>query len=607
MVPVLTDMFGNPSAKTYKHGWEAMSAVNQARSQVSQLINASSPSEIIFTSGATECNGMAIRGIFENLDHSIELHLITSRLEHSCVLEAAKSVELDPRGNVEVTYLGVPQDGVTRASAVASNLRKSTVLVSIMMVNNEIGVVNEIEQIGALCHREGVLFHVDAAQGLGKLPIDVQKSHIDLMSMSSHKLYGPKGVGALYVREDIKPQLAPLLKGGGQEGGLRGGTHNMPGIVGFGAACKVASEEMASEIQRLQRFRDELLAKIRAGVSEVEVNGSMQHRVAGNLSLSFPGVDGEALLTAVNRRLAVSSGSACKAASGNVSHVMGALGVPQDLARATLRFGLGRTSTERDIAKAADIVIQAVSNLYSPCIKDDAFTKHKDVEHIPASKDSDVRVDEIVEEAINAFFSASMQDKINESIGFPSMHATLAPIRSKHRFERVQPQKQSELDKLAAKAAGESSSLEVVGYVSNQYETPLYIEWKSVESRIKVRTEWAQALDGVTEYSHLIIVWVMNLSGDGKKSHVPQGLYESVPKVGIFSCRCPQRPNPIAMTTVKLNGLEGLDTLVVQGLDAVNGSPVIDIKPYDPKWDDLSVARPGEEVSVPSWTDKLTY
>lgn len=622
MQPALTHMFGNPSAKTYKHGWQAMSAVDKARCQVAKLINAESSNEIIFTSGATECNGLAIRGIFENLDHSQDLHFITSRMEHNCVLEAAKTIELDPRGGVDVTYLGVPESGITTAAAVKAHIRKSTVLVSIMLVNNEIGVRNEIEEIGKLCKREGILFHVDGAQGLGKMAVDVQAWHVDMMSSSSHKLYGPKGVGALYIREKVKSQLQPLLKGGGQEGGLRGGTHNVPAIVGFGAACEIAEKEMASEIPRMQSLRDDLLDRIRKGVEEVRVNGSMEHRVAGNLSVSFPGVDGEALLTAVNKHLAVSSGSACKAASGSVSHVMAALCVPEDLARATLRFGLGRYSTEKDVCRAAEIVVSAVNKLYSaPTLQGnpgkmefnqsgqlDAAAFHDvpedpEVSEIPSEpKPKDITKSGFEPCTPSTTCSNISETSDPESNTPPTTRFMTGSVQSKVK-RRI-----SKLDELANESVPDHlSGLTVIGYVSNQYNTPQYIEWRKVQSRIQVAPDWVQGLDGVDEYSHLIIVWMMNLVGEKKKTHVPQGLYESVPKVGIFSCRCPQRPNPLATTIVRLIGIEGEDVLVVEGLDAVNGSPVLDIKPYDTKWDDLSVIRPGEKVVTPMWTSKLTY
>uniref|UniRef100_A0A7S1BZ23 cysteine desulfurase n=1 Tax=Corethron hystrix TaxID=216773 RepID=A0A7S1BZ23_9STRA len=321
MKPFLTREFGNPSAKGYRHGWDARRAVDAARRQVAELINCA-PSEVVFTSGATESDAMALLGTFEALDKSRGAHLITSLMEHSAVLEAAKKLETT-YDDVDVTYLSVraEDEGVTTASSVEAALRDDTKMVSVMMVNNEIGVINEIEAIGKLCTERGILFHVDACQGLGKVPLDVKRFGIDMLSVSAHKIYGPKGCGAFFIAERDKQFFSPLLRGGGQEFGLRGGTHNVPGIVGFGEACRIAKHELENtdECFRLRKLRDTLYHTLKDGVKEIVVNGSLDpsRRVPSNLNVSFPGVEGEALLNKVNTKIALSSGSACTGATGS--------------------------------------------------------------------------------------------------------------------------------------------------------------------------------------------------------------------------------------------------------------------------------------------------
>lgn len=584
MKPFLTREFGNPSAKGYRHGWDAQRVVDAARRQVASLIGCA-PAEVVFTSGATESDAMALLGTFEALDKRRGAHLVTSLMEHSAVLEAAKKLE-KTYDDVDVTYLGVPaeDEGVTTASSVEAALRDDTKMVSIMMVNNEIGVINEIEAIGKLCTERGVLFHVDACQGLGKVPLDVKRFGIDMLSASSHKIYGPKGCGAFFIAERAKQFFSPLLRGGGQEFGLRGGTHNVPGIVGFGEACQIAKRELenTNECARLRKLRDTLYHTLKDGVKEIVVNGSLEpsRRVPSNLNVSFPGVDGEALLNKVNTKIALSSGSACTGATGSISHVMTTLGVPDELARSTLRFGLGRFTTTSDVERAGKVVVDVVRELYDKDLA--AVTKT----HVTSSQKTGL--------PRNPLSSSTLKRA-------PSSRASLQRDMTSQR-------RSSFLDGIGAEDKSTTFGLEVVAHVENQYDTPQYIEWKTVQSRIKVVPEWVPALDKINGYSHLIIMWIMHKNVQKKKSHVPQGMYEEVPKVGIFSCRCPQRPNPIAISLVKLIRVEDDgDMLVVEGLDAINGSPVLDIKPYTPYFDDISIVRPGEEVSSPDWTCRLTY
>jgi cysteine desulfurase len=669
MMPSLSGhLFGNPSAKSYEQGWNAKLACDNARKQVADLIGAV-PSEIVFTSGATESDGLAILGVLDRIDTGKEegAHVVTSLLEHSAILEACKYAETNSNMNVSVTYLSVDEsdEGVTTAAAVEAVLRPNTCLVSIMLVNNEIGVINEIAQIGSLCASRGILFHVDACQGLGKVHFDVNEFHVDLMSASSHKLYGPKGVGAIFIHEPIKRFVSPLLRGGGQEGGLRGGTHNVAGIIGFGKACELANLEMRSESQRLLVMRDGLLKSLKSKIKgPLVVNGSIQRgkRVSGNLNVSFPGVDGEALLLRVNQRVAVSSGSACTAASGSISHVMASLGVHEAHARATLRFGLGRFTTPEEVKAAAAVVIDAVNDLQGTGEKvdpSDAITKVATVESdapvvLPSRKTkvnfdvgaseggaatkgraADMKKRKSVVDVLLAGTGASTetldQAGVDHTLELQAQHGGAQGERTLHQLSgAVEPVRKSFVTKTTTAGAsaldhvgeaqggatkngwaplvgGGPSGFEVVARVVNEYDTPVYIDWRTVVSRIRIDPEWVEGLDKSDGYSHLVVVWLMDKVKQKKKAHVPQGLYNTVPKVGIFSCRCPQRPNPIAMTLCKLVRVEGGETLVVEGLDAINNSPILDIKPYTPDFDDINVVRPGETVESPEWVCRLKY
>ena len=350
MLPYFTDQFGNPHSTQHARGRAAAAAVEQAREQVAELIGATRP-EIVFTSGATEANNLALRGVLGS-QASRRWHVITCQTEHPSVLEVARQLE---REGGRVTYLPVRPNGLIDLGELAQAIDAETVLVSIMAVNNEIGVIQPLAAIGELCRARGVLFHTDAAQAAGKIPLDVERQHIDLMSLSAHKLYGPKGIGALYVRRGLG-RLEPVLRGGGQERGLRSGTLPTPLCVGFGVACAIVQRELSSEAERLTELRKALLAGIQQRVPGVILNGDPDQRSPGNLNLSFPypGVDGESLLLELPE-LAVSTGSACASASSEPSHVLRALGRDDELADASLRFGLGRFTTQEEVAFAISL------------------------------------------------------------------------------------------------------------------------------------------------------------------------------------------------------------------------------------------------------------
>ena len=356
MLPFFTEQFGNPHSKQHAWGWEARDAVDRARAQVAALINAS-PSEVVFTSGATESSNLALRGAIDAVPGN---HVITVATEHKSVLDVCRGFEQQGR---EVTVLGVGRDGLIDLEALRAALTPRTRLVSVMAANNEIGTLQPIAAIGAIVRAHGALFHTDAAQAIGKVPIDVRAMSIDLLSLTGHKFYGPKGCGALFVRR-MKPKLAltPQVAGGGQENGLRSGTLNVPGIVGLGRAAEICRLEMAEESARLASLRDRLLDGLRARLSDVRVNGSLEHRLPHNLHVSFDGIEGEALLMALGD-LAVSTGSACASGSQAVSHVMAAIGATSDHASASIRFGLGRTTTGDEIDFAIDQVATVVSAL----------------------------------------------------------------------------------------------------------------------------------------------------------------------------------------------------------------------------------------------------
>jgi cysteine desulfurase len=357
MLPYFTEKFGNPHSSSHRHGLEAATAVEAARAEVARLIGADIK-EIVFTSGATEANNLALKGVFHFVGNR-RRHLITCATEHKCVLESARRLAGE---GVEVTIMPVARDGLIDLGELSTAITEQTALVSIMAANNETGVIQPIGEIGALCRSKGVLFHTDAAQAVGKIPIDVEALNIDLLSVSGHKIYGPKGIGALYVRRRPRVRLTPLIDGGGQERGLRSGTLPTPLCVGLGRACAIAGSEMSAETGRLMALRGQLLAKLMTEFEQVVLNGSAEHRLAGNLNIALPVADGEALLREVPD-LSVSLGSACTSAEIEPSYVLKAMGVPDAVASASIRIGLGRFTTEAEIEFAGELLVAAIQRL----------------------------------------------------------------------------------------------------------------------------------------------------------------------------------------------------------------------------------------------------
>lgn len=355
MLPFFTNNFGNAASSTHSWGWQAKDAVEQARRDVAAIIRATAR-EITFTSGATESNNMALRGVAA-LASSSRRHIVVSAIEHKSVLEVPHLLESQ---GWRATVMPVRRDGIIDLAALAAVVDDSTAVVSVMAANNEIGVIQPLADIAEIAHRHGALLHVDAAQAVGKIPIDVVTSDIDLLSLTAHKIYGPKGTGALFIRRKL--EIEPLIFGGGHERGMRAGTLNVPGIVGLGSACAIAAKEMAAESVRVGRLRDRLLAGLRAGIDEVIVNGSMEHRLPNNLHVSFPGIDGESLIIGVSD-IAVSSGSACTSASGLPSHVLSAIMGAEPVPSASIRFGLGRFTTDSDIDYAIERFIAVTRHL----------------------------------------------------------------------------------------------------------------------------------------------------------------------------------------------------------------------------------------------------
>lgn len=358
MLPYFTEKFGNPHARNHSYGWEAEEAIEIAREQIAAAINAD-PREVIFTSGATESNNLAIKGVAHFFADK-KRHIVTCVTEHKCVLDSCRHLEQE---GFQVTYLPVQQNGLLDLNVLEEALTDQTLLVSIMAVHNEIGVIQPIAEIGKICREKGIYFHTDAAQALGRLPLDVNKMNIDLMSLSSHKIYGPKGIGALYIRRS-KPRirLHALINGGGQERGMRSGTLPTPLCVGFGEACRLVEAERASEEIRLTALKDRFISAIRRELSDVFLNGDEKQRIPGNLNLSFAYVEGEGLMMGT-KELAVSSGSACTSASLEPSYVLRALGVEEELAHTSLRIGMGRFTTEEEIDYAATQIIKSVKRL----------------------------------------------------------------------------------------------------------------------------------------------------------------------------------------------------------------------------------------------------
>ena len=358
MLPYFTEKFGNAASRNHEFGWKAEEAVENARGQVARLIHAA-PKEIAFTSGATESDNLALKGVAEAY-RAKGCHIITQAAEHKAVLDTCKRLE---KTGSQITYLPVASDGRVNPEDVRRAITPKTILISVMHANNEIGVIQPVGEIGKIAKEAGVLFHVDAAQSVGRIPVDVERDSIDLLSISAHKLYGPKGAGALFVRrKNPRVELAAMIDGGGHERGLRSGTLNVPGIVGFGKACELCEKEMAAESERLRTLRDKLKDAIVAGLEGVSVNGSLTHRLPNNLNVSFAGVEGDALLMGIND-VAVSSGSACTSATLEPSHVLKALGVAEELAHSSIRFGLGRFNTAEEVDYVAGRVIETVKRL----------------------------------------------------------------------------------------------------------------------------------------------------------------------------------------------------------------------------------------------------
>jgi cysteine desulfurase len=359
MMPYFTEKFGNASSKNHSFGWEAEAAVDSAREQVARLINASSPREIIFTSGATESDNLAIKGVAQAYRERGN-HIVTCATEHKAVLDVCKVLE---KQGFKVTYLRVQTNGLLDLQRLEDSLTDKTILVSIMAANNEIGTIQPVEEIGRLTRKKGILFHSDATQAVGKIPIDVNQMGIDLLSLTAHKIYGPKGVGVLYVRAaNPRVKVMPMLDGGGHERGMRSGTLNVPGIVGLGTACELGQKEMNGEAERLIGFRERLRRGLFAQLEDVYLNGDPVRRLPGNLNVSFAYIDGESLMMGL-KEIAVSTGSACTSASLEPSHVLKALGVEEALAHASIRFGIGRFNTAEEIEYTIGRVAEEVCRL----------------------------------------------------------------------------------------------------------------------------------------------------------------------------------------------------------------------------------------------------
>jgi len=359
MLPYFCEKFGNAASRNHSFGWEAEAAVDEAREQIAQLIHAPSPKEIIFTSGATESDNLAIKGVAE-LYQDKGNHIVTCVTEHRAVLDSCKVLE---RQGYKVTYLPVDSHGLVDIGRLSEAATEKTILISIMAAKNEVGTIQPVREIGRLAKEKGIIFHCDATQGVGKIPMDVEEMGIDLLSMSAHKIYGPKGIGALYVRsKKPKVRLYPIIDGGGHERGMRSGTLNVSGIVGLGKACQIALKELPEETARLTQLRERLKEGIFGRLDEVYLNGHPTRRLAGNLNVSFAYVEGESLLMAL-KEIAVSSGSACTSASLEPSYVLRALGVEEDLAHTSIRFGLGRFNTDEEVDYTIRRVVEEVTRL----------------------------------------------------------------------------------------------------------------------------------------------------------------------------------------------------------------------------------------------------
>lgn len=359
MMPFLTELYGNPHSRTHEYGWDTEAEVEKARKHIANLIGAS-PKEIVFTSGATESNNTILKGISHFYKGKGKKHIITTQIEHKCVMDTCRHLEEE---GFKVTYLPVQSNGIVDLEELEKAITDETSVVSIMAVNNEIGVLQPIKEIGELCRKKGVFFHTDAAQAVGKIPMNVDDMKIDVMSISAHKIYGPKGIGAMYIRrKSPRVRLVPLINGGGQEGGRRSGTLPAPLCVGFGEACRVAAEEMDRDYAHVERLSKRLLNGLRERCDHIELNGDEKQRYPGNVNVSFAFIEGESLLMALNT-VALSSGSACTSESLEPSYVLKALGVDEELAHTSLRFGIGRFTTEEEVDYVVDKTSKEVTRL----------------------------------------------------------------------------------------------------------------------------------------------------------------------------------------------------------------------------------------------------
>jgi len=359
MLPFFTEKFGNAASRNHAFGWESEAAVDRAREQITKLIGASSPREIVFTSGATESDNLALKGVAEAYKHKGN-HIITCVTEHKAVLDSCKVLE---KHGCQVTYLTVDRDGLVNLDRLCGVITDRTILISLMAANNEIGTLQPVKEIGRIAKDRGVLFHTDATQAVGKVPMNVDEMGIDLLSLTAHKMYGPKGIGALYVRSNApRVKLSPIIDGGGHERGMRSGTLNVPGIVGLGEACEIAQKEMSAEGERLRALRERLKNGILGHLDEVYVNGHPTQRLPGNMNMSFAYVEGESLLMGL-KEIAVSTGSACTSASLEPSYVLRAIGVEEELAHTSIRFGLGRFNTEEEVDYTVQRVAEEIRRL----------------------------------------------------------------------------------------------------------------------------------------------------------------------------------------------------------------------------------------------------
>ena len=357
MIPYFTEKFGNPHSRSHQYGWESEEAVEIARKQVAKLIGADAK-EIIFTSGATESNNLAIKGVARFYKDQ-KNHIITVATEHKCVLDACRHLEQD---GFDVTYLPVKADGLIDLADLRKAITDKTLLVSVMAINNEIGVIQPLEEIGKICRENKIFFHSDIAQAFGKMPIDVEKCNIDLASISGHKIYGPKGIGALYIRRRPRVRLEPIFNGGGQERGMRSGTVPTTLAVGLGKAAEIAGADMDKDYNHIKKLSDKFISSIMNGAKEIFLNGNAQHRWPGNINMSFSYIEGESMILAI-KDLAVSSGSACTSSSLEPSYVLKSMGIGDELAHTSIRFGIGRFTTEEEIDYASTLVLSKIEHL----------------------------------------------------------------------------------------------------------------------------------------------------------------------------------------------------------------------------------------------------